>query len=165
MSISTLARRPRRASPGNAGAVPETEAATGTPRDNFDALTRYIPTETITIFVAAAGAMNALKDVWPGVEMWMLYTGCAVLTPLIYWAVAYGRHNQANDGTPFRFAIWEPVAATIAFLVWALSVPGVLALADPKAAASAQTLAAVAAVLVSALLSLVEAMLRGASQN
>lgn len=149
MSLSTLARPPRKAAPFNVERAPG-GGGNADPGDRFDALTRYIPTETITIFVAAAGAIGAIQDVWPGVSAWALYIGCAVLTPLIFWAVAYGRHHQANDAKPFTFAVWEPVAATIAFLVWALSVPPLLS------TPSQHTLAAVGAVLVSALLSLLE---------
>src|SRR4051812_27960036 len=102
MSLSTLARRPAsiirpEAAPGAPGPGPAPAPA---PRDNFDALTRYIPTETITIFVAAMSAQAALPK---GITPWTLYTISAVLTPLIFWAIAFGRHRQANDGTRFRF--------------------------------------------------------------
>lgn len=118
--------------------------------DRFDLLTKYIPTETVTLFVAAMSALKAIRDVWPIVDGWTLYWVGAGLTPVVFLLAAYGKHLSSGSGTPFRPAIWPMVASLIAFLAWGLSVPGLLQ--DD----SAKVVAAFGAVLVSTALSLLE---------
>jgi hypothetical protein len=100
--------------------------AISTPRDSFDALTRYIPTETVTLFVAACAAFRLdAATGFTGLKLWLWVAG-VVLSPLVLVLVAFGRHRQS--GTTARFTVhpWPPVAAAIAFAIWSLSVPGIL---------------------------------------
>jgi hypothetical protein len=119
-------------------------------RGRFDLLTKYIPAETITLFVAAIGAMATIQSQFPGVGMLHLYIAFGALTPLIVFAIALGTHKQAGGGTAFFPPYWRMAAATIAYLVWAYSVPG---MAEGDAA---QILASLGALLISTILSLLE---------
>lgn len=165
MSLSQLAQlgaqapvaSPAQARPADATLVParttgserRSSPALSTPRDSFDALTRYIPTETVTLFVAACAAFRLdAATGFTGLKLWLWVAG-VLLSPLVLVLVAFGRHRQS--GTTARFTVhpWAPVAAAIAFAIWSLSVPSILpgALGLP---------AAFGAVFVSTFLSLLE---------
>jgi hypothetical protein len=150
MSLSSLARvaMPRR--PAAAPGDPERVRAPGPAAspDGFDALAKYIPTETVTLFVAAMAVREPLAKLKVGT--WDLYFAGAALTPILLLLIVYGRHRQSGAIGHFRPHPWPIAAALIAFLVWALSVPGLLA------DSSGQLLAAFGAVFVSTLLSLLE---------
>lgn len=112
--------------------------------ENFEALTKYIPTETITLFVAAVGAWDAIRRLdtaaqsgpsllSPDTISWMIYAVFAILTPLLVWLSAYSSYWRARKALPegtepaaFVMPKFRMVAALIAFLVWALAVPGLL---------------------------------------
>ena len=95
--------------------------------DTLDNLTRFIPTESVTLYVAAIGiAAAAGGDNLPLIlQPIFLYWLCAVLTPLIF-LILLVRARALNQQSllPDKWPIWKIVAATIAFLVWALAVPG-----------------------------------------
>jgi hypothetical protein len=150
MSLSSLAQMamPRRPAPAT-GDLERPRAPGGAARaDGFDALAKYIPTETVTLFVAAMAVEEPLKDLKVG--PWHLYAAGAVLTPVVLLLIVYGRHRQSGATEAFRPHPWPIAAALVAYLVWALSVPGLLAEPGQK------LLAAFGAVFVSTLLSLLE---------
>lgn len=165
MSLASLARMqaPRPASqadiaPGRpAGPAP----GGGKPaqRDGFDSLIKYIPTETVTLFVALCSARPALAVVMGGEsQMMWLYAVGVIATPLILWTIALGRHRSSGATEPFRLHPWPPIAATIAFMVWALSVPGATEmLSSEKPVQEAWgAIAALGAIIVSLVLSMLE---------
>jgi hypothetical protein len=108
----------------------KTAAAVSPKQDGFELLTRYLPTETITLFVAALSAYATLPAaVQAQVSPWALYAGFAALTPALLLALTYIKQREAEAASgappqPFRPHPWPPIASLIAFLVWALSVPG-----------------------------------------
>jgi len=126
--------------------------------DGFDNLVRYIPTETVTIFVAVCSARSAVETVSGGFSFGIAYAACAALTPALLWLIAAGRHRAAGGVGPVPLHWWPLLAATVAFMVWALSVPGVTSMftSVPKEQAAWGVLAGVGAVLVSMVLSLLE---------
>ena len=106
-------------------------AAPPRPQDNFDLLTKYIPTETITLFVAAMSIHAALESVWPALTPWRLYAAFAILTPSLLVLISWLKQRQAERSAgvppaPFKPALWPAFASLVAFLVWALSVPPLL---------------------------------------
>lgn len=155
MSLSRLARDMRlqqgtvEVAPDDAPRAPVAATATA---DGFDALVKYIPTETVTLFVAAMAALPALTEVAPGTTPWMLYAASALLTPVILVLIAYGRHRQSGEVTAFKARAWPIVASLVAFLVWALSVPGLI----PDANWAGKVLAGFGALFISTLLSILE---------
>lgn len=93
-----------------------------------DDLVKYIPTESITLYVAGISAISALTTPPDPRYFQVLYITFAVLTPMFLLLIAVGKIRSA--GAPFpkpaQWPIWKMTAATIAFLVWALAVPGPL---------------------------------------
>jgi hypothetical protein len=95
--------------------------------NTLDSLVRYIPTEAITLYIAACSVMAALKDkVPPGIPYWV-YWAFVILTPLLFLIIFAGRRR--SDGLPafppFRALPWFTIcASTIAFGVWSLAIPG-----------------------------------------
>jgi hypothetical protein len=106
--------------------VPLDQPAAPNAKDNFDALTRYIPVETITLFVAAMATMTALAATITGVTKWHVYGFCALITPLLLWLSAFNAYRGGGGTGAFPFPWWRMTAATVAFLVWSLSVPPML---------------------------------------
>lgn len=145
MSLIGLGKTFVRTAPAPAGYHPPPVAANRT--DNYEGLTKYIPVETITLFVAAMAAEAALRATAPWLTVWAIYAVCAVLTPLIVWVGAVREHKAAARPDPMPRPWWRMVAATVAFLVWSLSIPPLLD--DPGRLA-----AGVGALFVSTLLTL-----------
>jgi hypothetical protein len=111
-----------------AGAVAGQAQANDNPVNNaLSMLVKYIPTESITLYVAAISAASALKSVSPKVTEGAIYWFFAVLTPVLLLLIYLGKRKVAGLPTfpPIReWPWWKTFAATVAFLVWALAVPG-----------------------------------------
>lgn len=128
----------------------------GGPSDSqpFDQLTKYIPTESIALFVptmsfigaAAAAPDRAARFSWITYALFI-----AVITPGIVLLIAAGKQKSA--GKPFIFPTWPTLSACVAFAGWALAVPGLLTDAIWKVAAG------LIALFISVLLSLLEPIL------
>lgn len=162
MSLTALATRDVARSPapivpkglvaGPAGGAPPAPAD-----DRFEVLTRYIPTETITLFVAAMSVQQMLHSLWPPLGPWVLYWTFAAMTPVLQLLLVFLKQREAEVATdqpraPFRPHPWPVIAALIAYLVWALSVPS-----NPESAfvqgEAAHAVAAVGALFISTVLS------------
>ena len=153
MSLSSLAARDvaRAAGPS---ALKAADARSPAADDRFEVLTRYIPTETITLFVAAMSVQTMMVELWSPLGPWVLYWTFAALTPVIQLLLTYlkQREAEADAAQPkaaFRPHPWPVAAALIAFLVWALSV-----IVQPLENADAfRAVAAVGALFISTVLS------------
>ncbi len=149
MSLSRLASQ--QVARDVAGTIHASSAAASPDKDDrFDLLTKYIPTETLTLYVAAMAALSAITATFPDIGALHLYIGGAVLTPVILLLAGYGKQRAAGSTATFRPHPWPLFASLVAYLVWALSVPGFLDEDNEK------ILAGFGAVLVSTLLSLLE---------
>jgi hypothetical protein len=107
----------------------ETPQPTGVPATVVGQLVRWIPTETITLYVAylalltpiTAEAGRRICDTgdftgrWVGLVVFEVVTVLFVL--LIYVAKLRGTKQ------PFRWPLWEMAAAAVAFAAWALALP------------------------------------------
>jgi hypothetical protein len=93
-----------------------------------DQLTNYIPTETITLYVAyiaALGTLTApagkvLSDAsftsrWVGVGVF------ALVSALLALGLQYG--TSRRNGIPFKWPLFEMISAPVAFIAWALALP------------------------------------------
>jgi hypothetical protein len=125
-----------------------------TPSSNaLDGLVRYIPTESITLYVAATAAMPSLKAAIPYLTASLLYWGFVVLTPILFLLIYVGkRRSQKLSPLPQSMAQWpwwKLIASTIAFMVWALAVPPLIETDAGK------VVAAFGALLVSTILTLI----------
>lgn len=143
-----------------AGAPPETappdvpSARAGEDRitNALTALIGYIPTEVITLYVAALSAEQALRDATGFVDaVWILWFFVA-LTPALLLLIFVSKLAAAGAPLPGprSWPWWKMIAATIAFMVWALAVPG-----NPYLRGTASAVAGLGAMLTSTLLHLV----------
>jgi hypothetical protein len=120
----------------------------------LDALARYIPTEVVTLYVAASAAMPSLKDSL-GVNEVSVYWSFGLLTPILFLVIFAGKRRSGGlPALPSLTALpwWKLIASTIAFLVWALAIPTTPYLPG----AAGKVVAAFAAVFVSTFLTLLE---------
>lgn len=90
-------------------------------------LVKYIPTESITLYVAALSAVEALKSFSPYITAEFIYWFFAILTPVLVLVIYFGKRRVAKlkPTIPvlWEWPWWKTIAATIAFLIWALAVP------------------------------------------
>ena len=171
MSINSLTDSELRNSPdfrqaamGVAGAMPPERLASAVSREAIkensvtnalSMLVKYIPTESITLYVAALSAAPALKSFSPRINELAIYWFFGILTPVLVVLIYLGKRRVANlPLIPPRSAWpwWKSIAATIAFLVWALAVPN-----NPYIQGESQSaLAGFFAIFISTLLSILE---------
>jgi hypothetical protein len=122
----------------------------------LDGLVKYIPTESITLYVAAAAAISTLTATFPWLTSYSLYGGFVVLTPIFFLLIYIGKRRSQNLPSLPRaigqWPWWKLVASTIAFGVWALAVPPLITTDAGK------IVAAFGAILVSTILSLIGAV-------
>lgn len=104
--------------PPAAGAPPPTTGGGGTNiSDALQVITTYVPTEVLTLYVALLAATH---------PSWTLFWVFVVATPLVVWTVFAGKLRNAGQSLPVAPAswpMWEMVAATIAYVVWAFTLP------------------------------------------
>ena len=127
MSISSIAEDTalRLTPPG----APATDTG-GVASSPLAQLIKYVPTETITLYVAVQAALGDLaapngKSIsdanftsrWAW--MWIMFG----ITVLLTTALSYRSQKNANQTAPFRMPYFDVSAAGAAFLVWALSLP------------------------------------------
>ncbi|GIE85151.1 hypothetical protein [Actinoplanes regularis] len=93
-------------------------------------LVKYVPTETISVYLAVQAALGTVR-VPPGhaeceasfATRWIWLVVLAAATLLLTLGLAYRSQKQVAPEARFKPPIVEPVAAVAAFLVWALSLP------------------------------------------
>ena len=121
----------------------------------LNALVKYIPTEIVTLYVAASSTTQSLRTAMPFIDARLLYWGFTALTPVML--VLMLASKRATDGLSVfpkgrEMPWWKLTAATVAFMVWALAVPG-----NPYVAGDgAPIVASFGAIIISTLLSLLE---------
>ena len=119
------------------GAAPSPTAAAeapSQPTENFESLTRYIPTETVTLFLAGISAVQAVRPIperaGQGVDAnasavadgalalaqagywgWAVYGLFAVITPVLVWILAYSSYLRARQALPEGSPAPDPFAA------------------------------------------------------
>jgi hypothetical protein len=129
----------------------------------LDILTKYIPTETVTLYVAAVSATPALQALFGSerVEVGpVVYWLFALLTPVLMVLVLMSKRAASGlPAQPPRWPRWHLVAATVAFLVWALAVPN-----NPYINSDAASIVAgFGAIFISTVLSLLDPILSRSS--
>jgi len=120
----------------------------------ISALVKYIPTEVITLYVAAVSASVAVQASVPVLQVINIYVGFAIVTPVLLLLLYLSKLAAEKKPWPRvkNLPWWKMLAAGIAFAVWALAVLG-----HPYTTTEAGTiLAGFGAVLVSFVLSVLE---------
>lgn len=94
------------------------------PKSALDGLTKYLPTETITLYIAWVSANKPLVAVFPFCTPKFGYGLFLVLTPVFLLLGYLATKKTTPVGTPLpKRPHWKMFAATVAFAVWALAVP------------------------------------------
>jgi len=124
-------------------------------------LSKYIPTESVTLYIAAVSAQRALAGLIPWLTPTVIYWIFVVLTPIIcflLWARQLANAKKEKEDlkvswlSPKSWPWWKIIASTIAFLVWALAVPGNPIM--PPESEAGGVVAGMAAIFVSTILNL-----------
>lgn len=93
----------------------------------LNALIKYIPTESVALYIAAVNAVPALAEEVDISWGELIYWGFGALTPLLYLLLYMGKRRSAGlpilPQSPKEWPLWSIFASTIAFLAWALAVP------------------------------------------
>jgi hypothetical protein len=125
----------------------------------LDGLVKYIPTESITLYIAAFSAMDALKSTFNFITEERVYWFFSIFTPILFLLIYAGkrRSNQLTSLPPQlkNLPWWKLIASTIAFLVWALAIPTAPYLHSPANPAGG-VVAGFFALFISTVLSLLE---------
>jgi hypothetical protein len=135
MSINSLTEAEIRRSMGMGVAPAGTQPLTNT----LSMLVKYIPTESVTLYVAALSAAAALKSLWPWMTELHIYWFFAFFTPVLFVLIFLGKRRASGPPTfppAGEWPWWKLFACTVAFLVWALAVPGNPYIKDPIASAA-----------------------------
>jgi hypothetical protein len=128
------------AQPGT-GAIAAVAGGVGMPTNQvtstLSAITTYVPTEILTLYVAARSALTQTdKDATGAIQNisaaglnpseWVTFAAAGALTPVVVWLVYAAKLRAASKPLPLRpqtWPVWEMFAATIAFVVWAFAMP------------------------------------------
>jgi hypothetical protein len=90
-------------------------------------LTTYIPTEVLTLYVAAVAALGSDgQDHVGAFRPWLPFLTFLVATPIVVWVAFATKLRNASrslPASPRTWPIWEMFAATVAFGVWAFALP------------------------------------------
>jgi hypothetical protein len=88
-------------------------------------LTKYIPTEIITLYVAAVSVAPAIRAATGFVDIVMVYWIYTALTPITFLIIYLGKLKVLNRPLPppMHWPWWRMLAAMVAFMVWALAIP------------------------------------------
>lgn len=116
-------------------------------------LIKYIPTEIITLYIAAVAALET-SQMRSEIFYWFFVT----FTPICYWLVFIGKCRENRMKVLPKLSLWPwwgMFASTVAFGVWALALPSA-----PYVDREATALAGLGALFISTLLSLLEPIVR-----
>jgi hypothetical protein len=104
----------------------------GTPESQVNAafrtLTTYIPTETLTLYVAVLAALQLQPCTKSPVASpcWAVFWWFLLATPLVIWLVYITKARSTGrpiPWAPWKWPLWEMAAGTIAYVAWAFSLP------------------------------------------
>ncbi len=157
MSINTLALE----AAANAGAIPQPPSKD----DAIAGLTKYIPTESITLYIASISAQAALIEF--NITGALMYWVFVVLTPLFLMLLFF--HQLADARKEWKIPVgqwpwWKLISSTVAFAVWALAIPGNPIISITAENSAGGIVAAFAALLVSTILNLLAPLFEKPSQ-
>jgi len=89
-------------------------------------LTTYIPTETLTLYVAVLAALAPPAGAMAPGTAWKVFWCFLLATPVVVWLVFVTKLKTEGKPIPWAFLkwpLWEMAAGTIAYVAWAFSLP------------------------------------------
>lgn len=116
------------AAEANAGADAEEEVSTNNPVTTaLSAITTYIPTEVLTLYVAGVALFLSVDnptDTPDYTNAWRTFWFFLALTPIVTWLVYAAKARSADLSLGLQsWPYWEMIAGAIAFAVWAAALP------------------------------------------
>jgi hypothetical protein len=109
---------------------PGPSTAPSAPENPLATIVAWIPTETIALYIAVTAALGDVAVPEGGAESdadftsrWIWLGILLVITAATATALSYRHQKQTSAATKFTMPIFEVSAASVAFLVWALSLP------------------------------------------
>lgn len=130
----------------------------------LEALVKFLPTETVTLFWLAIPAAKALGE-WQGLKggpptLWDWIAGGLLwlLTPVLFLLAYLSAEATTNRPRPklHEWPRWRPIATVIAFPVWAMAVPGNPFITDSRLLMAVWVVAALVSMLLALLDPIVE---------
>jgi hypothetical protein len=107
-----------------------TSAGTSVGGSALSQLIKYVPTETITLYIAVQAALGAItapkgKPISDADfrARWTWLVILAVATGLLAIGLSYRSQKQLAPNSRFKLPVIETAASVVAFAVWALSLP------------------------------------------
>jgi hypothetical protein len=85
----------------------------------------YIPSEVVTLYVAATAALRATGEPSPA-SQWALLAVVLALTPVVVWATYAAMRRRRDDDLPWSPRTWPwpaIIVSTLGFLIWSFSLP------------------------------------------
>lgn len=91
-------------------------------------LTTYVPTETLTLYVALVAALQpAANETNPSTTgSWIAFWFFLFFTPLAVWVTFATKLVSDKKESPLRLRFWpkwEMIAGTLAYVAWAIGLP------------------------------------------
>ncbi len=89
-------------------------------------LTTYIPTETLTLYVAVLAALQPPTKAAAANSSWAVFWWFLIVTPLVIWVVYITKAKTAGKSIPWaplKWPLWQMAAGTIAYVAWAFALP------------------------------------------
>ena len=89
-------------------------------------LTTYIPTETLTLYVAVLAALQPPTKSATSSPSWTPFWCFLIATPFVIWIVYATKARTAGKPIPWalpKWPLWEMAAGTIAYVAWAFTLP------------------------------------------
>ena len=84
-------------------------------------ITRWVPTETITVYVVLLALLAPLAGHSPSfASRWVLFSIITAANPLVVILLTMAK---TKGGDAFKFPVFEMVIASVAFAAWAFSLP------------------------------------------
>jgi len=84
-------------------------------------LSTYVPTETLTLYVALIAVLKSSTGLWIAFAIFLLFTPTAIW---ITYATKVRSDSKELPLKPGYWPKWEMIAGTIAYCAWAFSLPG-----------------------------------------
>jgi hypothetical protein len=127
MSLASMVDTKLARDKGADPAVVSPMAPQGVPTNILNQITRWIPTETVTVYVAFLSLFGTpvLKSGQQASDLsytsrWLLLALVALATPIVVILITMAK---TTTGRPFQWPIFEMVVGTIAFVAWAVALP------------------------------------------
>jgi hypothetical protein len=102
-------------------------------RSALSLLSSFVPTESITIYLAAMATASAFQQQVPWVTVEFIFWSGAVVTAGLFIIGVIHERAIRNIDLWQKFPFWKLFAAVIAFICWALAVPNSPYLGDSAA--------------------------------